>query len=52
VDASARHAPPQAIRIVAIIDSKRLGPNLPQLFQPFDRRALRGHFTLENLGFS
>jgi hypothetical protein len=52
VDASARYSPPQGARIVAIIGAKRLGPNLAQLFQPFDRRALGGHFTLENLGLS
>jgi hypothetical protein len=52
VDASARYPPPQRARIVAIIGPKRLGPYLAQLFQPFDRGTLRGHFTLENLGLS
>jgi len=37
---------------VAIIGSKRLRPDLAQLFQPFDRGALCDHFTLEYLGFS
>jgi hypothetical protein len=37
---------------VAIIGPKRLRPDLAQLFQPFDRGALRDHFTLEYLGFS
>jgi hypothetical protein len=37
---------------VAIIGPKRSGPDLAQLFQPFDRGTLRDHFTLEYLGLS
>jgi hypothetical protein len=37
---------------VAIVGPKRSGPDLAQLFQPFDRGALGDHFTLEYLGFS
>jgi hypothetical protein len=49
-DASAQYAATERIRIV--VESKRLRPDLAQLFEPFDRGALGAHFTLENLGFS